>query len=520
MVLFNKYWGLILVLLLSFFSVSPFFNSGFFPMHDDTQVARVYEMGKALKDGMFPVRWVSDLGYGYGYPVFNFYAPLAYYVGGIFNFFGFDALLSTKMMMILGIFLAGVFMYLLAREFWGEIGGLISALFYIYAPYHAIDIYVRGDVGEFYSYVFIPLAFLGFYKVFYSLNNQKSNIKNIKNQISKTEIKDQKTWKWVTIGSIGYAGVILSHNLTAMMVTPFLLILIAMSFYIGIKKKQFSTFNFQLSILILGVLLSAFYWLPALTEMNYTNVLSQIGMGADFKDHFVCLQQLWNSPWGFGGSTKGCIDGMSFKLGKLHILLSVISLVLLVIMMFKNKLFIHSHRIVSILLSLVGLLMSLFLMLEISKPMWETIPFMAFFQYPWRFLLMTSFFTSFLAGSVIWFLAKRCYKVIYIISIFTIVILIFLNGKLFNPQKIISKTAADYTSDYALKWVASKISDEYLPKDFVKPKSFSEIPKNKTYLRNYQKETFIQKLANFLSLAGISILILGIIYIHKRRIYQ
>ena len=34
-----------------------------FPIHDDTQVARVYEMGKALSDSMFPVRWVEDLGF-------------------------------------------------------------------------------------------------------------------------------------------------------------------------------------------------------------------------------------------------------------------------------------------------------------------------------------------------------------------------------------------------------------------------------------------------------------------------
>ena len=54
-------------------------------------------------------------------------------------------------------------------------------------------------------------------------------------------------------------------------------------------------------------------------EMGYTNVSSQVGGGADFKDHFVCLSQFWNSLWGFGGSTKGCIDGLSFRLGKIYV---------------------------------------------------------------------------------------------------------------------------------------------------------------------------------------------------------
>ena len=45
-------------------------------MHDVQQVARLQQMDKSLKAGQFPVRWVEDLGFGYGYPVFNFYPHL------------------------------------------------------------------------------------------------------------------------------------------------------------------------------------------------------------------------------------------------------------------------------------------------------------------------------------------------------------------------------------------------------------------------------------------------------------
>src|SRR3989344_7279249 len=165
MKIIKNIFPILTVFILSFFSIKPLFVSGFFPMHDDTQVARVYEMGKSLSDGMFPVRWAADLGYGYGYPIFNFYAPLAYYFGGALNALGTDALLSTKIMMIVGIILSGVFMYLLTRELWGKIGGLVSSLFYIYAPYHAVDIYVRGDVAEFWAYAFIFLAFYAIFSV-------------------------------------------------------------------------------------------------------------------------------------------------------------------------------------------------------------------------------------------------------------------------------------------------------------------------------------------------------------------
>src|SRR3989344_3891833 len=70
---------------------------------------------------------------------------------------------------------------------------LVSSLFYVYAPYHAVDIYVRGDVAEFWAYAFIPLAFYGMLKAF-----------------------QEKKWKYIVVGAFGFSGVILSHNLTAM----------------------------------------------------------------------------------------------------------------------------------------------------------------------------------------------------------------------------------------------------------------------------------------------------------------
>ena len=307
----RKYFGIIVVLVLSFWAIKPLFVPGFFPMHDDTQVARVFEMGKMLQSGMFPVRWVPDLGYGYGYPIFNFYAPLAYYVGGFFTLLGFDALIATKIMMLVGIILAGIFMYLLAREFWGELGGIVSSLFYIYAPYHALDIYVRGDVAEVWAYGLIPLMFFGFYKLYQQLsikNDLPPIISNFKFQISNFYV-----WKWVVVGSLGYAGVILSHNLTAMMVTPFITIVILLYCFIAYRNKKLFIIYCLVFTILLGLMLSAFYWIPALLEMKYTNVLSQIGGGADFRNHFICLGQLWDSQWGFGGSAQGWIEGLSFK---------------------------------------------------------------------------------------------------------------------------------------------------------------------------------------------------------------
>lgn len=443
----KKNYGLFVVLILSFWVIKPLFIPGFFPIHDDTQVARVFEMGKALKDGMFPVRWVSDLGYGYGYPIFNFYSPLPYYVGGFLTFFT-DPLFVTKLMFIIGVLLSGIFMYLLAREFWGKLGGTVSALFYLYAPYHALDIYVRGAVGEFWAYAFIPLTVLGLYKVF-----QKG------------------TWGWVVVGAVSYSGIILSHNLTALMITPFLIALIIILGYSSYRRdKNILATCYLLLTTFLGLAISAFYWLPALLEMKHANVLSQIGGGADFRNHFVCIQQLWESPWGFGGSVPGCIDGLSFKIGKLHILASLLAFIGSIYMWKKDRL-----RSVIVISSFLFLVLSLFMTLEITKPVWETFSIMAFLQYPWRFLLLASFFSSLLVGFLSLFFQRLPKQRLFAVGL--VLLLLYLNLKLFAPQTIFSKTYSDYTNKPYLNWTASKISDEYMPKGFKKPKTEEELPK-------------------------------------------
>ena len=118
-----KYWlPLLILFLLTLPAIWGILTPGFFPMHDDTQVVRVDQMYRALISGQFPVRFVPDLGYGYGYPIFNFYNPLPYYFGALFMALGLDALLATKLMFIFPIILSGLTMYLLARRSLGEGG--------------------------------------------------------------------------------------------------------------------------------------------------------------------------------------------------------------------------------------------------------------------------------------------------------------------------------------------------------------------------------------------------------------
>ena len=44
--------------------------------------------------------------------------------------------------------------------------GTLSAVLYMTMPYHLNDMYIRNSIGETLSFIFIPLVFLGMYKIF------------------------------------------------------------------------------------------------------------------------------------------------------------------------------------------------------------------------------------------------------------------------------------------------------------------------------------------------------------------
>lgn len=496
-----EHWSLILYFSLSLFAVLPFFSSGFFVIHDDVQVARIYEMAKSLSAGMFPVRWVQDLGYGYGYPIFNFYSVLPYYIGGGLVQLGFNALLSTKIVFVSGIIMSGVSMYFLAKAYFGKITALASSVIYLYFPYHAVNIYVRGDLAELFAYAFLPLVFLAIFKI---------------------HLSDKILKPYIVLGSLSIAAVILSHNLSAFMLFIFIGIFIVYSLVFAKNRK--TLFISYASVLVLAFFLSAFYALPAVVEAGYTNVASQVGGGADYRDHFVCLNQLWDSPWGFGGSTKGCVDGLSFRLGKLNVILAFLAILISLISFKKLK----ENRMV-VLTSLIFLAFSIFMTLDYSAFLWK-IPYMDFLQYPWRFLNFAALFISFLVGFLIWFVrGKTSQNIAIVLAVLIITSTLFSNGKLFVPQEILDRDSSYYTNEYYLNWIASRISDEYLPKNFTKPLSPQEISDHPLVFPQTHKslytlvraaphsftfsfaQTLIEKVSNLLSIIGILALVAVII---------
>jgi len=445
--------GIIFVLLLSFFSVRPLFSSGYFPMHDDTQVARVVVMGKALRQGQFPVRWVSDLGYGYGYPIFNFYAPLPYYIGGGLYALGVDSIVATKIMFGVGMVIAPLMLFILVNSFFGFLAALTASMLFLYAPYHAVEVYVRGSVGEYWAIAFVPLLLYGL-----------------------TECAQKKRSIYgVIIGGLSFAGVILSHTILGFITCLFLGIGTIVYWAILITQKKFTLMALlrPIQMCVLGLGLSAFFWLPAFVEMSKTSVIYMVeGANSTFFDHFVCVDQLWNSPWGYAGSAPGCVDGMSFKLGKVQIITLIISFITWLVVR-KKKYAAKKNSFMFI--SFISFCFGVFLVLNISQPVWDVFPFVSYIQYPWRLLSFNMLFLAICGAYIVSVPRMPIVRIGLMVGI--IALTIFVNAKIFVPQYLYLRDSAAFETQQELRFTVSKISDEYLPPGIMKPQTASDAVK-------------------------------------------
>jgi len=445
---FNKnYIFFILALLLALPGLRYLLKPGFFPMHDDTQVARVSVMAKALSQGQFPVRIVDGLGYGFGYPIFNFYNPLPYYFGGLCNLFGFSALNATKLMIAVGFLLAGAGIFLLVNNYLGKLSALTASLIYIYSPYHAIQIFVRGSIAELWAYGLLPFVLYFFVK--------------------------RKT----ILGGIFLALVILSHNITAILTLVLIALTTLILCFLRSKKERIRVLFNSSKIIFLGLVLSAFFWLPAFLEKKLTQVDSMVHDKFNPLLHFVYPGQFWTSAWGYGGSAPGLNDGMSFQLGKIQIIVALLSIPLYFL---TKKYF---SKILNIVFIIVWILFisSLLAMLPVSAILWAGFyRQLSYIQFPWRFLTFADLGLAFLSGFSVYMLGKIKPGIIKKISfIIILVAILIVNLKYFVPQYTFPAQDSDFLKKDKISWVTSAISDEYLPIGFPKPKFIEEISDGK-----------------------------------------
>src|SRR5581483_6440070 len=356
----NKNFLLVLLVLISLFSIIPLFHKGFFLSDDgEWMVIRFSAFHQALTFGQFPVRFLPRLNFGYGYSVANFLYPGFMYLAEIPKLLKISFVDSIKIVLGVSMVSSLIFCFLWLSKIFDKTAAFFGALFFLYSPYHFYDLYKRGSVGEILALSVIPFVLW---------------------QIEREDL----LWS-----SLGFGFLLISHNTLALLFTPLIILYMGINLYVSknktkLKKKYAKMFLFGFGI-------SAFFWIPAIFDLSST-VFSKTQV-SDWADHFADI------------NLAGIVS-----------LLIAIAIILFFVL---GKLKIKEHRLTALFL-LVGVF-SLFLSLSLSSPLWKILP-VSFIQFPFRFLSLTIISTSFLGACLVCILPKNVKVaagvVIFLLSIY------------------------------------------------------------------------------------------------------
>lgn len=187
---------------------------------------------------------LSNLTNNFGYSWNLFYGSFSTNLILVCWFFIRNFVNAYKLTMFVGLLLSGITMYLFMKKFTkNKYIGILSATLYITMPYHLNDMYIRNAFGEFLSYIFIPLVFLGLYNL---LNNEKGDF-------------------WLCIGAV---GLIYTHNLMTAVTAFFAFIYLLFNLKKLKNKKLLAKLIFNL---ILIILITFSYLGPLIQTYFYTD---------------------------------------------------------------------------------------------------------------------------------------------------------------------------------------------------------------------------------------------------------
>ena len=404
---------LVSTLLIAALAAAPLFlNPGFLITRSvgDTPnlLFRVQQLLTALSDGQRLARWMPDGDFGYGYPYFNYYASLPTYIAALFKLYGFSFTLALKLTQFSALAVAALGLYAWARSARPRASAAqawLASAAYTFAPFHLVNLYVRGDsLGELWAMAFYPLCLWS-------------------------------AQRWITHPSLRRAFslaacvtlLILSHNISALNFLPFLGLYLVLQErkketearsqesetanpQSAIHNQQSSTlhsppFTFHLPLssvlrlpssvfpLLWGLLLSAFFWLPALLELKYVQVTDLTQGFFFYGNHFRGLDLIQPTLFFNPDPTPG--RPTPFSMGLLQTIATLAGLLVLGWRTVRSRQWSSLNSFI-----LLGLGLSTFMITPLSAWLWEHLPLIRYTQFPWRFLSIQALFTAMLIAQL------------------------------------------------------------------------------------------------------------------------
>ncbi len=373
----HKEWKWLSVLLLFVFLAGlPTLQMKQMTGHDALEyLPRAVEFYRGLQEGEILPRWAPDLSRGYGQPFFLFNPPLVYYLTSAFHALGTSFVASLNLTCLLLLALAGLGMYLFAREVFGEEGGVVAGVGYVLAPYTLTCLYVRYALADFTAMSLLPWAFWGLRRWAWGREGGPTSMR--------------ETGGHLLVAGGATALLPLSSNPVALVVIP---VLVMYVLFLARRKRRWRVLGRGLLALVLGLALSAFFWLPAIIERHWVKLDNLLSGYLNYQNHFVYLHQLIYSPWGFGLSLPGPYDEMSFGLGLIPLVMLGVSLVLARYLRAQLRETGEGWSHYGFFLGVLGL--AVFLVTDNSLWLWNRLPLLQYLEFPWRALVLAALSTA------------------------------------------------------------------------------------------------------------------------------
>jgi len=385
-----------LVLLLALPALWPSALAGI-PRTNDalTHVYRAVELDQLVRAGVFFPRWAPHLVWDYGYPIFDFFPYEAHYLVEGLHLAGLTLLGAYNLAGALALLASGWFAYRLGREHFGETSGLVAGVAYLYSPYLLYDNYIRGSLPESLALALLPLALLFLRRAVHG---------------------DRQAAAWA---GLALAAAIFAHHGVLLQAMPIVGLYAGWEMVIGnwqlvignwqkvtgktklpITNDQLLPTTFQLLVLpfIMALALSAFFWLPALTEARFVQTARGTGNGPmNYANNFLGLDQLLALP-------RLPVDADLLNPPVVHSL-PLAALVLAGLgaarwLWPRTRPRGSSQAGGSLLFFGGAALAGTLLIHPLAKPLWDAVPLLQLTLFPWRLLGPVSLFVALAAGAL------------------------------------------------------------------------------------------------------------------------
>ncbi len=177
-----------------------------------------------------------------------------------------------------------------------------------------------------------------------------------------------------------------SHNITALFVMPAAVIYLLL---LAVHARTIRPLAWIAAALLLGLALSAFYWLPAVTEVHFTHAEEyMLGAQSDVTQNLRPWGQIIQSTWAVDYQSEA-----RFRFGLRDFVLALIGLLALP--------FVARQRRYELALFALLCATMLFLQTQLAQPFWQELPMVRYIQFSWRLFGPASLAVALLAGGAL-----------------------------------------------------------------------------------------------------------------------